>query len=393
MSAQPTKLVTFSTLYPNSVQPRHGLFVEHRLRQLLATDQVASKVIAPVPWFPFSWSLFGSYATFARVPSTEVRHGIEVSHPRYPLIPKIGMTSAPLLMARAAKPAFDRLRRAGHEFHAIDAHYFYPDGVAAAMIGQQLRRPVVITARGTDVNLIMKYRWPRRQILWAADRCETVITVCRALKDELVEHGLNPKRIEVLRNGVDLELFRPVEREEALAMAGFHAPTLLSVGALIERKGHHIAIEALSQLPGVRLAIIGQGPMESTLRRLASRLHLTERVSFLGAVNQDRLRFFYSAADALVLASNREGMANVLLESLACGTPVVATRVWGTPEVVVEPIAGVLMERRDAGSLARAFRSLVDRYPRRSDVRRYAEGFSWDATTDGQLRIFRKLSH
>ena len=107
------KILSFTTLYPNAIKPNHGVFVENRLRHLTMTGRVELTVVAPVPWFPFKSERFGAYANFALVPAREKRHGIEIVHPRYPLLPKIGMTSAPWLMYLATRPAVRRLIRSG----------------------------------------------------------------------------------------------------------------------------------------------------------------------------------------------------------------------------------------------------------------------------------------
>lgn len=380
---RPVKLLTYSTLYPDSTRPGHGIFVETRLRHLLAAGGVQARVVAPVPWFPSTRPRFGEYARYAAVPHREERHGIAVEHPRYPLVPRFGMTGAPWLMARFTQNALRRTLSEGYDFDVIDAHYFYPDGVAAALLGRTLNKPVVITARGTDLNLIPRYRLPRRMIQWAAARAAGLITVCQALKDVLIDLGVAAERVTVLRNGVDLDLFRPAQDRAALrARLGIAATTLLSVGYLIPRKGHDLVIRALAQLPGVELLIAGEGAERERLQQLARDLGLSERVRFLGAMDQARLADYYRAADALVLASSREGWANVLLEALACGTPVVATRVWGTPEIICAPEAGRLADRT-AESLAGEIRQLLDRYPDRAQTRRYAERFSWDETVAG----------
>lgn len=385
------KTLTFSTLYPNLAQPRHGVFVEERLRHLLASEQVTTRVIAPVPWFPIDHAFFGAWGQYARVPKQETRYGIEVQHPRYPLIPRYGMTLAPSLMAAAVLPAVTRALRHDGGFQLIDAHYLYPDGVAAVNIGRKLGVPVVVTARGTDVNLIPQYSGPRRMIVEAARRAAAVITVCQALKDRLVDLGVPERHILVLRNGVDLERFQSVPREEVRARLGFSGTTLLSVGHLIRRKGHHIAISALRDLPDVRLVIVGDGPMQRELQLMVQALHLRDRVVFAGGRTQAELIDYYSAADALVLASDREGMANVLLESMACGTPVIASALWGTPEVINTPEAGVLMRELTPGALADACRELFARYPERAATRRHAENFSWAHTTRGQLELFEAI--
>ena len=386
------RTLLFSTLYPSSVRPSHGIFVETRLRHLLSSGEVETRVVAPVPWFPFRDPRFGEYARHAAVPAHEVRNGIDVAHPRYLLLPKAGMNLAPASLARAGLKAARRLIAERYDFDLIDAHYFYPDGVAATMIGKALNKPVVITARGTDINLIPQYDQPRRMILQAADDCAAMITVCAALKDAIVSLGGAPEKVTALRNGVDLELFRPEDRPQARAAFGMSDRfAVVSVGHLIERKGHHLVIEALAQIPDAELYIAGGGEEEGNLRRLADQLGVTSRVHFLGAMPQAKLRTLYSAVDCLVLASSREGWANVLLEAMACGTPVVATNVWGTPEVVAAPEAGVLMDERSAGGIVRGVAILRAALPTRSATRAYAEQFSWQPTTEGQLALFRRV--
>ncbi|XYJ10751.1 glycosyltransferase family 4 protein [Telluria sp. B2] len=379
------KILTFSTLFPNSEKPGHGIFVETRLRHLVASGRVQSRVVAPIPWFPSTNPRFGNYARFAKAPRHEVRHGIAVDHPRYPVLPKVGMSIAPFLLAQAVKPAIGRLIDEGYDFDLIDAHYFYPDGVAAAMLARHFNKPLVITARGSDITLFPSYALPRRQILWAARRADAIITVCNALRDEVVTMGIAAERVVSLRNGVDLQLFRPIERSPNPMF------TLLAVGHLVPVKAQDLIIGALPLLPGVRLVLAGDGPDRAKLENLARELKVTDRVTFLGAVPQAQLRGHYGAADALVLSSSREGWANVLLEAMACGTPVVASRVYGTPEVVAAPEAGVLMRERSYQGVADAVTLLRANYPDRAATRRYAERFSWDDTTEGQIRLFESL--
>ncbi|MBC7908751.1 MAG: glycosyltransferase family 4 protein [Rhodospirillaceae bacterium] len=380
MTAATTRVLTFTTLYPNAAQPVLGVFVENRLRHLAASGEVQAQVVAPVPWFPVASPVFGQWGKYAGAPKFEDRHGLRIWHPRYPVLPKIGMTIAPALLYAWTLPLVRRLK-----FDVIDAHYFYPDGVAAAMLARTLGKKLVITARGTDLNLIPRYRLPRAQIRWAAQTAAGICTVCAALKAPLLEMGIPESKIRVLRNGVDLEGFRLMERAKP------DATTLLSVGLLIERKGHHLVIEALTHLPGTRLMIAGGGPMRDELEALARRLGVSDRVRFLGEVPHDRLAEIYTSADALVLASSREGWANVLLEAMACGTPVVATDIWGTAEVVASPEAGVLVAERSAAAIAQGVQRLLAALPDRRATRLYAERFGWEPTTQGQLDMFREV--
>ncbi len=385
------RTLTFTSLYPSVTVPHHGIFVEQRLRHLLASGEVETTVVAPVPWFPIKHRSMGEYAQFASIPAREERHDTDIRHPRFLRIPKVGMSVAPLLMAIALRRELER-RNDELPFDLIDAHYFYPDGVAAALLGKWLGKPVVITARGTDINLIPNFKLPRRWILWAAERSAGMIAVSDALRDRMVEIGVNADKVTTLRNGVDLGLFCPMpDRSQLRSDLDLNGFTLLSVGHLIERKGHHLVIEALRLLPEVDLLVVGSGHMLNELQELSRAMGVEDRVRFVGAISQDELRAYYNAADALVLASSREGMANVLLESIACGTPAVATPYWGNPEVISNGAAGQLTRDRSSDAIAEGVQALREAYPSRGDTRRHAEQFGWQATTDGQLEIFSRI--
>jgi teichuronic acid biosynthesis glycosyltransferase TuaC len=383
-------ILTATTLFPNDVIPAHGAFVATRLRKLVESGKVRAEVMAPVPWIP-PLVRYPRLGRLDLLPQKTERGGLAVWHPRYVVVPKIGMILTPSMLYFSMRQCFVEMLRQGRRFDLIDAHYFYPDGVAAVRLGREFGLPVTVTARGTDINLIPDFPLPRRMILRAAGRADGIITVCKALKDRLIELGVPQERISVLRNGVDLELFHPGNREAARRALGLKRRTIASVGGLIERKGHHHIISALPDLPNTDLLIAGEGPERHALERLAQILKVAERVRFLGSLSQGRLAEVYRGADALVLASSREGWANVLLESMACGTPVVASPVWGTPEVVAAPSGGVLMTSIDAKGVREGVEHLFARLPQREDTRRYAEQFSWDATTQGQLDLFQQI--
>lgn len=390
------RTLLFSSLYPSSVRPGHGIFVETRLRELLGSGAVESRVLAPVPWFFSTNARYGAHALLARTPRREVHNGIEVQHPRYPLPPKVGMTIAPLSMALASVPAVRQLIRDGFDFDLIDAHYFYPDGVAAALLATWFGKPFVVTARGSDLNLIAGYRVPRKLIRWAAQRAQGSIGVSQGLVDVLSKLGVPPESRHMFRNGVDLDRFRPLPCELARRELGLcGAPVLISVGNLVENKGHHLAIDALAQLlpdwPGARLVVVGDGLQRNALVAQVARLGLQARVQFTGPIANTELFRWYSAADVLILASSREGWANVVLEAMACGTPVVATQVGAAAEVITSDAVGRLVVERDGPHIAGAVASLLRAGPQRARVRAHAEGFSWRATTEAQLGLFRRI--
>ncbi len=391
----PIRLLTFSTLFPDRERPNHGVFVENRLRHLVATGEVESTVLAPTPWFPRAGAKFGRWGRLARVPTLEHRHGLTIHHPRYPVIPRVGMSAAPVLLYLASLRALRRLVAAGLRFDAIDAHYLYPDGVAAVWLGRAFGKPVAITARGSDVTQLPDHAVPRWLIRGAMQRADALVGVSAALCRRMVELGADPSRVTTLRNGVDTGLFRPpadqADRAATRHALGMSRKTLLSVGLLIERKGHHHTIAAMAELPGFDLLIAGEGPERARLEALIARLGLGGQVRLLGPRAHAELPALYGAADAMVLASSREGWANVLLESMACGTPVVASNIAGNPEVVQRAAAGLIVERNTPAGIAEGVRRLFHSLPDRQATRAYAEQFGWEETSAGQLALFRRI--
>ncbi len=208
----------------------------------------------------------------------------------------------------------------------------------------------------------------------------------------MIELGADPHKVTALRNGVDTHCFHPVDRPAARAALGLTRPTLISVGNLIPRKRNHLTIAAMPYLPDWDLILVGDGPERPALEAQAAALGITQRVRFLGAQPHDRLARYYGAADAMVLASTREGWANVLLESMACGTPVIASNIPMNAEVVRAPAAGRIMREDTPEALAEAVHTLFLAEPDRAATRAYAEPFSWDATTAGQIGIFRQVT-
>jgi len=385
------QILTFTTLYPNGARPQHGIFVETRLRKLVESGRVEARIVAPSPWFPLASPRFGDYSIMARVPREEVRHGLRIDHPRYPLLPKIGMSTAPLALFAAVLPHLRRQIGAGADFDLIDAHYFYPDGIAAVLLGRALGKPVVVTARGSDLNLIASYAVPRRWIRWAAARASGLVAVSSGLRDRLVALGTGPERVRVLRNGVDLALFRPSDREAARERLGFTRPTLLAVGNLVALKRHRLMIQALALLPDTDLVIVGEGPERGAIETLAGARGVAGRVRLLGQMPQQKLPEIYGAADLLVLVSTHEGWPNVLLESMACGTPVVVSEIPGIHDIVGARAAGSIVADVMPDRLAAAVRDLLATPPARAATRAYAEQFDWQSTTDGQIALFHEI--
>lgn len=384
------RVLTFTNLYPSAALPRHGIFIEHRLCQLVSTGAVDARVVAPIPWVPTASRLFGQYAAYSRAPSSERRRGVTIHRPRFFAVPKLTSWLNPYLMAVGALRTLRRLQQE-QDFDVIDAHFVYPDGAAAVLLGKWLGKPVVVSARGTDIHTFPQYRVPRMWIEWVLREAAALVSVSASLAERLRQLGAPDSKIFVLRNGVDLTLFAPGDRAELRTELKLRGPLLLSVGHLVMDKGHQLVIEALPHLPAMHLAIVGDGPMRGRLQALAAELGVADRVTWTGNVDQPSLAKYYGAADVTVLASKEEGMPNVLLESMACGTPVVSADVGGAREVVDAPDAGILLEQRTPQAIVDAVRALTTQPRTAASVRRHAERFSWTATTDGLLALFERV--
>ena len=389
------KLLTLSSLFPGSAAPRHGVFVRERMADFRARYGAEIKVVAPVPYFP-RWLPGERYAHFARAPQQEEWGGFNICHPRYLMIPKVGVPLQGLLYHAGVK---NLVRRHLHDFRfdLIDAHYAYPDGFAAALLKRRLRVPMALTVRGTDVNLLPGCRTLGGQIRFALQSADAVIAVSEALARLAVQAGADPNRVVTLRNGVDPQRFRPLDRDQCRRELGLALDrrVLVAVGFLVPRKAHDLTLRALAGLPEAErpdLMIVGDGPEDGRLRRLAAELGLENRVRFLGGVEHERLPEIYSAADLSVLASSREGWPNVLLESMACGTPVIASAVHGSVEVVASQRVGLLLDERTPEALRDAIQSGLERGFDRQEVRRYAEGLGWEQTSAGLHEVFSRIS-
>jgi glycosyltransferase involved in cell wall biosynthesis len=379
----------YTTLFPNSVQPLHGNFILERMRHLLPFVNMTA--VAPVPYFP-RVNLSQRWFNFAATPYSERFAGFEVDHPRYLVVPRIGMTTHGFSMFAGSLPqVWRRLRETDYDL--IDAHYIYPDGLAAVMLGATLKKPVVVSARGTDINLFPRFKSIRPLVQQVLKRADAVIAVSQPLKDIMIDLGCPPEKITVIRNGVDPVKFRKQPQATARQKLGLPAdrPIVLSVGRLNENKGFHILIQAVSLLkrlrPDLMLVIVGEGTYRTCLEVQVRRLGLQDRVALVGSHASEELATWYSAADLFCLASEREGCPNVLLEAIVCGCPVIATRAGGTSEIVESPSLGTLVERSPE-----AFGSAIDQalqQPRnRTAIAAHGQSYRWDKAAGSILNIY-----
>jgi len=336
-SSRRLRVLVFTLVFPNAKQPLHGTFVLERIRRLATLADI--QVVAPIPWFR---------AFRAQTLENQPSPIVPITHPKFWYPPKVLKYFRGAFLFLSTVREIARLRRS-FDFDLIDAHFAYPDGFAAVLLGLWFERPVCITLRGTIVQ------WSRRPIGrwlcdWAMRHAARVIAVAESLADRAREGQVREDRLMTIPNGIDTARFQLMASEEARRQLHLpeHGRILISVGHISPRKGFHRVIRSLPRVlqsdPEMRLIIVGgRGAEEDNtpaLHALVQRLGLSEHVLFVGPKTPDEIAVWLAAADVFVLASDFEGCPNVVLEAMACGRPVVASKV-GDIERMVPPYAGV----------------------------------------------------
>lgn len=372
------RVLTLSTLFPDATRPNFGIFVERQTAGLAALDGVDLRVVAPIGLPPGPLALI-QHADKLTLPARETWRGLDVHRPRFTSIPGVGGRWHPRHLQRALEPLLDTIRH-DFPFDVIDASFFFPDGPAAVALGELYGVPVSIKARGADIHHWGTAGPTTRQVVTAGHGADGLLAVSGAMRADMMALGLPGERIRIHHTGVDLDRFIPIDRAAAKARIGVAGPLVLSLGALIPRKGHQIVLRAVAALPGVTLAIAGEGPERARLLALAEELHVSDRVRLLGSVPHAALPDIIGAADVMALASASEGLANAWVEALACGTPVVISDAGGAREVVTTRDAGRVVAGDTAG-FAAAIGELLTHPPASDAVRTAALPFTWAANT------------
>jgi glycosyltransferase involved in cell wall biosynthesis len=374
-------VLAMATLYPNPVNPRFGTFVARSLEALAKRGDWRVTVLNPIGLPPLA---LGRYRPLADLPPVAVEGGITVHRPRFTLLPKVGGRRNPQAIARTVLPLVREIH-ARDPIDVIDAEFFYPDGPAVATIGEQMGIPVSIKARGSDINLWGAMDFGKKQILEAADKAAGLLAVSENLAGEMAALGIDRDKITIHYTGLDRDRFRPLDnvslRPTLAKQLEFDlpadAPLFVSVGALIERKGQSLILEAMTQIPDSRLILVGKGEDEALLRSRCAELGLTDRVHFAGSLDHDVMPVILSAADIMVLPTASEGLANAWVEALACGTPCVTCNVGGAGELFTSPEAGRLVAR-DADRIAKGIKDLLADMPPAQLVSSAVSQFSWE---------------
>ncbi len=353
------RVLIVTKIFPNSVEPASSPF---NLRQFSALSRLCEiEILATIPWFPgaSAFQRWSSAGRLVQVPKQEHIAGLAVQHPRFAFLPKLGHAVAGPLYAASLAATTVRYRG---RVDVVLGSWAYPDGFAAVVLAELLGVPAVIKLHGSDMNVVARWPGPRRCLEWALPRAARVVAVSRPLGEAAAELGVSRDRIDIVPNGVDRELFRPRDRAEARRALGLSVdvPLVLYVGHVTAEKGAADLIRGFElageRLRGARLVLVGDGAGLDSCRQQAQ--ELGDQVSFVGAEPHERIATWLAACDLLALPSWNEGMPNVVLEALASGRAVVASRVGGIPDVVAGK-PHVLVPPRDPQALARALETTL----------------------------------
>ncbi len=391
-------LIVFSSLFPSESRPGAGLFIRERMFRV--GKQMPIVVVSPVPWFPLQNIIRWWKPNFRpQAPRFEIQNGVKVYFPRFFSVPGLFKELDGLFMALGSWLLLRKVRKQ-YRFDLIDAHFAYPDGYAATLLGKWFKVPVTVTLRGTEVPHA-KSPGKRRRMLTGLAEAAHVFAVAEALKNHVVQLGADEKKIEVVGNGIDLEKFYPLDKQQAREQLALpdSAKVMVSVGALVERKGFHRVIEVMPELlkdfPDLVFVIVGgdspEGGIRSRLEALVAASGLQNHVRFLGALPPERLKIPLSAADVFVLATANEGWANVFLEAMACGLPVVTTDVGGNREVVRGPELGIVVPYGDRDALSAGLLEALKRDWVKEKITAYAKANQWENRVEALVGRFRRI--
>jgi len=396
MAGSPVKIVVVTSVFPNSKQPTLGIFVRERVVHVARHCEL--KVIAPVPWFPFIHYFKKGYRP--QVPYLELQENIEVFHPKFFNIPKFFKFLDGLFFFISSILTIWNLKK-NFKFDIIDSHFVYPDGFGAILLGILFRKPVTITVRGT-IKKLCKHPFIRIQIKYALRKAVKIFTVCEDLKRFVIALGIPQKKVVVVPNGVDIEKFRPVDKIKARKELGLPLDKriIISVGGLVERKGFHRVISSLPEIkkaiPNIMYLIIGgpsvEGNCEPLLRQMVKNLNLDGEVLFAGLQPHDSLYKWLSASDIFCLATSNEGWANVFLEAMACGLPVVTTKVGGNGEVVSSSDYGLLFDLNNEREMVQKITIALNREWDKNRIVNYVYSNTWDKKIDMLLEHLKKIA-
>ncbi len=386
------KVLSVSHMFPNNQRPNNGVFVKERLKSL--AQVVNTTIVAPVPDFPLSF-LIDNYNYIKSVPLEEEFEGVHVYHPRYLLVPRICKFSDGYLYYKSINKFFIKMFRKG-DYDLLDFHWVYPDGYAGLKWARFFGKKIVVTIRGNESICYFENSIRKRILINTLRSVDHIIAVSTDMKNKVVnEYGVDNRNVTIIPNGVDTQKFYVVEKTEAQKKCNLipGKKYILSLCRLSKEKGLEYLLKAFSlmNMKDCELIMVGDGPLRAHLVNMAQQLSVADKVHFIGEVLHENARTWYNAADVYCLPSLWEGCPNVIIESIASGTPVVSTNVGGIPDLIPSDDYGFIVPPGNVAQLSVALRNALEKNWARDKIASHGSSNTWANVADRIVKLFRGL--
>ena len=382
------KILVLTDVFPSKEVPASGVFVRELSKAVSYKNQVV--IIHPRLWNPFSVKSCKEKQNYPLH-----MNGMEIYRPKLFILPKGDrLFFRAFAFLFAALPLLRKLRKTFH-FDLIHAHMAGPAGFAAVFLGMLFGKPVIVTAHGSDIHTFPKHFFLKRLVVFTLKRATMVVAVSHSLKDLILKMVNIQKKLFIIRNGSRPEVFFPVDKIKTRKK--LHLPIdrkiILFIGSLIPRKGVDVLLRAFAYMnkKNINLLLIGKGDSELELKALAKELHIETQVDFVGTKNHDEISLWLNACDIFCLPSRHEGFPTVIVEAFACGRPVVATKVDGVPEAIVDDTLGIMVEPDNEKALASALNKALEKEWDYQAIAEYGKRFSWNTIAEEYTELYKNV--
>ena len=377
-------VLVLTDMFPSKEEPTLGIFVYELSKAISCKNRVI--VIHPQIWDPLRGKFCRKDNYYNHF------NDIEVYRPRLFIPPK-----GDKLFLRAmaffliALPLVRKLRKQFY-FDLIHVHMAGPAGFAAVLLGMIFSKPVIVTAHGSDIHSFPKHFFLKRLVIFTLKKATKVVAVSQSLKESISKMVSSQKELFVIRNGVNYEIFSPMDKTREMLNLPNDIKIILFIGSLLPIKGVDLLLHAFADInkkDHINLIIIGKGASEQKLKDLTKELHVETQVSFIGTRKHDEIPLWLNACDLLCLPSHNEGFPTVVVEAFACGRPVVATKVGGIPEAITNDTLGILVEPNNKEELTAALNKALEKEWDYQAISEYGKRFSWDTIAEEYFELYK----
>lgn len=337
--------VILSIMYPDKFTPRFGVFIKREVDALSRYCKV--KIVSPRPWS-------GKNKYFSDQNSSKI------FYPCYlPLPGKLFNPIKGFWIFLFSLTTFLKIRKR-FKFNLIHAHRIYPEGFSAVLLGKLFKVAVVVTVRGSDINIQANNFFIKKIIIYTLRKINIAFVVSQDLKKKLIELGAAEAKVRLISKGVDMRMFKPMDKEVVRGKLNLSKDKsiILYVGNFVPVKNPlamvSVAFFLLNEYKeNFFFVMVGDGYLKKKIKNRIRKANFDSDFYLAGNVLPEQIPFWMNAADILIVPSKNEGMPNVVYEAFACGLPVIASKVGGIPEIIEDGKNGFLVDFDDYPEFAR----------------------------------------